>query len=170
MEQRCRLCCKSQQPCSRDDGLQSPPFQPPFEHRSSAGAGGTLAYVSLDLNDCRFCLSRSQRRELGGSPGPWWSWIWRVQHLWEVVTFFVYRCLEIAARIVLMALFAVRPLPRPPLWSVTLSTMSGRQNSCCDGCQVAVACSQACRRMATTSARRGAAVLYSGCGERCLHR
>jgi len=68
--------------------------------------------VSLDLNDQRFGLSSDQREELkkrGQVPGPWWSWIWRVQHLWEVITFFCYRCLEIGARITLMALFAVRP-------------------------------------------------------------
>jgi hypothetical protein len=93
-----------------------PPQRPPVEQRQYDGAGATLAYVSLDLNDCRFGLSRSQRRELNGKLGPWWTWIWRVNHLWEVVTFFVYRCLEIAARIVLLALFAVRQPTRalPP--------------------------------------------------------
>ena len=68
-------------------------------------------------HDQRFGLSSEQREELkkrGRAPGPWWTWIWRVQHLWEVISFFCYRCLEIGARITLMALFAVRPHCRPP--------------------------------------------------------
>ena len=112
---RCRKCIFALRPLEAYQVTAGTPSQViTWLRLAFCSTGATLAYVSLDLNDQRFGLSPEQRDELkqrGRVPGPWWTWIWRVQHLWEVVCFFCYRCLEIAARITLMALFAVRLTP-----------------------------------------------------------